>query len=108
PASGRALRARFADAVKRGGALLEGVGHAPQGAVEHRTGKGLEQSRFEAEIDRKTDVGTAVPCPVEPPFIVKIFERAFDIVDADPLRPLFHDAAGEALLEGVEADAEIG
>ena len=35
PASGGALRARPADAVKRRGALLEGAGHPPQRAVEH-------------------------------------------------------------------------
>ena len=56
PASGGALRARPADAVKRRGALLERAGHAPQRAVEHRARKGFEQPRLEREIDREMDV----------------------------------------------------
>ena len=43
-ASGGALRARPADAVKRRGALLEGAGHAPQRPVEHLTRQGSRKS----------------------------------------------------------------
>ena len=60
PASGGALRARAADAVKRGGALLERAGHAPQRAVEHLPGEAFENPRLEREIDREMDVGAAV------------------------------------------------
>jgi hypothetical protein len=41
------------------------------------------------------------------PLIVQKFEWAFDVVDADPARPILHHAACEALLESVEADDEV-
>ena len=86
PASGGALRARAADAVKLLGALFERAGHAPQSAVEHLPGKRFENPRLEGEIDREIDVGPALRRGVEPPLILQIFERPFDIVDADMVR----------------------
>src|SRR5205085_10389765 len=106
--SGGALRARAVDAVKRGCALLERSGHPPQRTVEHRSGESLEQPRLEGEVDGEVHVGPAIRRAVELPFIVQIFERTFDIIDADLRRPLLHDPAGETLLERVEADDEVG
>ena len=58
-ASGGALRARAADAVKRRGALLERAGHPPQRAVEHLPGK---RSRTSATRKAKsTEKSTSVP-----------------------------------------------
>ena len=54
------------------------------------------------------DVGAAVRRALEAPFVVEIFERAFDVIDADLRRPLLHHPAGEALLERVEADDQVG
>ena len=51
------MRTRLADAVKLCGALFEGRGHAPQGAVEHLSGERLEQARLERKIDRETKFG---------------------------------------------------
>src|SRR4029079_2127636 len=105
--SGGALRARATDAVKRGRALLEGRRHPPQRPVEHRSGKTFKEPRLEGEIDRKTDVGATVAGSFELPLVVQIFERSLDIIDADLVRPLLHDAAGEPFLERVEADHEV-
>src|SRR5690348_6352047 len=38
---------------------------------------------------------------------MEIFQRPFDIVDADARRAVFHDPAREPLLEGVEPDDEV-
>ena len=85
-ASGGALRARPADAVKRGGALLEGAGHPPQRTVEHLPRQRFENPRLEGEIDREMDVRSRRPARVRTPLIVQIFERALDIIDADAAR----------------------
>ena len=82
------MRARPADAVERRGPLLERVRHAPQRAVEHRSGKRLEQPRPEREIDREAKVRAAIRRAIEFPLVVQIFERPLDIVDADPVGPL--------------------
>jgi hypothetical protein len=100
--SGGALRARAADAVKRRRALLERTDHSPQRPVEHLPGKRFEQPRPEGEIDRKC-TSCRPSALARTPFVVKIFERALDIIDGDRVRPLdLEHPAGEALLERVE------
>src|SRR5881396_157186 len=54
------------------------------------------------------DISASSRCALKGPFVVQIFERPFDIVDQDSRRPLFLYAAGEALLERIEADDQVG
>jgi hypothetical protein len=54
------------------------------------------------------DVGDAVGRALETPLVVEIFEWALDIIDANAAGPLLHHPAREPLLEGVEADDEVG
>ena len=96
------------DAVKRRGALLERA-VIRLSARSNIGPASVSNSRdLKAKSTEKSTFGAAVGRAVELPLVVQIFERPFDIVDADPRRPLLHDAAGEALLEGVEADDEVG
>ena len=44
----------------------------------------------------------------EAPFIVQIFERALDVIDLDSVGRVLGHLAGEALLECIEANDEVG
>ena len=101
------MRARVAASVERRGPLLEGVGHAAEGSIEHCARKRFEQSRLEGEIDREMDIGPTLRRWIELPFILEIFEWALDIVDANMTGAFLGHAAGEPLLEGIEADNEV-
>ena len=109
PASGGALRARSADAVESGRALLEGAASfaasarsniwpASASKIRERNAKSTEKHRLVPPSGAGSNFHS----------LCRILERALDIVDADAVRPLLHDAAGEAFLEGIEADDEVG
>jgi PncC family amidohydrolase len=72
PPSGRVMRARAAHAggalsgaVKLVGAALERADHAPERAIEHLPGQGLEDAGLEREIDAEVDVGSAFAVRLE-------------------------------------------
>jgi hypothetical protein len=54
------------------------------------------------------DIRAAVFGRLELPLVVKIFERPLDIIDTDASRPLLVHFGSKPLLEGVEADHEVG
>jgi nicotinamide-nucleotide amidase len=106
PASGRAVGARVAVAVKSGSTLLERADHAAERGAEHLPRQHFEHPVLEGEVDREVDRASLLLRP-EPPAIAQIFERPVEIFDVDRLRPLLGHPAGEGLTQPLEADDHV-